>query len=994
MAHQIDESKPKYLSQTRFMSGRRIIKTSVTEITDENVVDVLRKALATHDLNRSEIDYLWKYYRGDQPIRNRVKDVRPEICNKITENRANEIVSFKVGYLCGEPIQYVSRNGGEEIVKQINTLNEYMFAEDKAAQDQELVEWQMICGTAFRLVLPDEPGEEDEAPFELYTLDPRDTFVVYSNEIGNKPLMAVKYSKDDNEIFHYSIYTENHYYLVDGDILVESKPHALDMIPIIEYPGNNARLGSFEIVLPLLDAINNVESNRMDGMEQLVQAFIKFINCDITKEEYEEFLQLGAIKVKSVDGQAADVGVVTTELNQTQSQTLKDDYYNAMLTICGMPNDSVMSSALDSYVSPIGADVPQFDFSVTLKNYDHYFNMDNPNSAINYLETGQEMDIMYGYQTPGSDTIEWIQGNHLWCSEWESDDNTATIRCQDIFRNMDGEYVKGLYSAAGKSYYALAEEILKDAGISKYYIDPRLKKLYSNNPIPRVKYKEALQIIANACRCVLTQSRDGKVQIKSNFMPSASIATNGEETYSNAANVLTDTPKVEYATLAGNYTPTDGTMFFLSRNGKAALTTGYVSKEISGANETFTKNPVVTITMEAIRAYYGLKLVFGTALPAAFTIRTYKGGEPVNEYPVEKDEINTTSIILRDFDDFDVMKIEFTKTAEPYNRIVLNYFSLSDVVDFTMNRRDMTSSPKAIKQELIKEVMNEALNYIMSMLENGTNLYEEFQTYCTTQKELFKSSGDSSYQELTQYFVNLKAQGDSSLAQIEKTYEEHMTTYEGEQTAAFNTWFAGIKGKLNEDIAGSLQNQITEVDERLAALEHMTLKNLFTVPVAINNTGTTLLADDLGNANTTAGGYVGSDMYKSNLEQAKTTIKSAFSGHVLKHRIYLTNAVANGRASGGAWCDSEVDLMCEQMVYGSGIFSPVSDGSNVPVNYRVEKSQLPLFQHEPSRIGNRNDWWLRDVITASDFALVGDDGLADYYGASDSLGVRPAFCIS
>lgn len=149
-----------------------------------------------------------------------------------------------------------------------------------------------------------------------------------------------------------------------------------------------------------------------------------------------------------------------------------------------------------------------------------------------------------------------------------------------------------------------------------------------------------------------------------------------------------------------------------------------------------------------------------------------------------------------------------------------------------------------------------------------------------------------------------------------------------------------------------------------------------------------------GAANTTAGGYVGSDMYKSNLEQAKTTIKSAFSGHVLKHRIYLTNAVANGRASGGAWCDSEVDLMCEQMVYGSGIFSPVSDGSNVPANYRVEKSQLPLFQHEPSRIGNRNNWWLRDVITASYFAVVNDNGNAGYGDASNSYGVRPAFCIS
>jgi hypothetical protein len=149
-----------------------------------------------------------------------------------------------------------------------------------------------------------------------------------------------------------------------------------------------------------------------------------------------------------------------------------------------------------------------------------------------------------------------------------------------------------------------------------------------------------------------------------------------------------------------------------------------------------------------------------------------------------------------------------------------------------------------------------------------------------------------------------------------------------------------------------------------------------------------------GAANTTTGGYVGSDMYKSNLEQAKTTIKSAFSGHVLKHRIYLTNAVANGRASGGAWCDSEVDLMCEQMVYGSGIFSPVSDGSNVPANYRVEKSQLPLFQHEPSRICNRVTWWLRDVITASGFAVVNGYGHATYNSTSNSFGVRPAFCIS
>jgi len=545
-------------------------------------------------------------------------------------------------------------------------------------------------------------------------------------------------------------------------------------------------------------------------------------------------------------------------------------------------NDSVMSSALDSYVSPIGADVPQFDFSVTLKNYDHYFNVDNPNSAINYLETGQEMDIMYGYQTPGSDTIEWIQGNHLWCSEWESDDNTATIRCQDIFRNMDGECVKGLYSAAGKSYYALAEEILKDAGISEYYIDPRLKKLYSNNPIPRVKYKEALQIIANACRCVLTQSRDGKVQIKSNFMPSASIATNGEETYSNAANVLTDTPKVEYATLAGNYTPTDGTMFFLPRNGKAALTTGYVSKEISGANGTFTKNPVVTITMEAIRAYYGLKLVFGTALPAAFTIRTYKGGKPVNEYPVEKDEINTTSIILRDFDDFDVMKIEFTKTAEPYNRIVLNYFSLSDVVDFTMNRRDMTSSPKAIKQELIKEVIVPCYTYQENNREENL-VYEDIDVVAGEVETYYIQ--DPSYG----YKVKLdEVEGKATVV----AWSNYFVTIKFNVTGSFKLEVQGYRYKIVEKYATvSLNARGKTVKWKNPLISNTTMANELAAWLADYYTaGIEYEYDTRGNPELDATDIVYQenefhDGMRVNIYRHTVNFKQAFSGRVTARRI-------------------------------------------------------------------------------------------------------------
>lgn len=374
-------------------------------------------------------------------------------------------------------------------------------------------------------------------------------------------------------------------------------------------------------------------------------------------------------------------------------------------------NDSVMDSRLESYISPIGADVPQIDFSVQLKNYDHYFNVDNPKSAINYLETGQEMDILYGYQLPDSDEIEWIQGNHLLCSEWESDDNTATIRCQDIFRNMDSEYVKGLYSQTGKSYYALAQEILRDAGVTKYYLDPRLKRLFTNNPIPRVQHKEALQIIANACRCSLAQTRYGDIQIKSSFMPSASVSTNGETSFSKAENILAESEKDEYATLAQDYTPVDGSMFFIPRNGSPTVNTGYVSQQISGADGKFTTNPIVTISMEAIRAYFSMELVFGTSLPAAFVIRTYNGGELVNEFPIGSDEISRRTVIIRDFDDFEVMKIEFTQTETPYNRIVLNRFSLSNVANFTMTRKDMTSSPKAIKQELIKEVIVPCYTY-------------------------------------------------------------------------------------------------------------------------------------------------------------------------------------------------------------------------------------------------------------------------------------------
>ena len=322
------------------MYGRRVITTDATKLTNANIVDELNKAFGTHNLNRAEIQYLWDYFRGKQPILERVKTVRPEICNKIVENRANEIVSFKVGYLCGEPIQYVGRNGDESVSRAIAELNEMMFSENKASQDKEVVEWQEIGGLAYRLVLPSKDRGEDASPFELFTLDPRDTFVVYSSEVGNKPMFAVKYRVDSDNNRICSVYSANWYWRIVNDKIVESQGHSLGMIPIFEYPANNARLGAFETVLPMLDAINKVASNRMDGVEQFIQAFVKFVNCDIDEEQFKALKDLGAIKVKSVDGSVADVSIVTQELNQVQTQTFVDYLYQTVLTICGMPSMS------------------------------------------------------------------------------------------------------------------------------------------------------------------------------------------------------------------------------------------------------------------------------------------------------------------------------------------------------------------------------------------------------------------------------------------------------------------------------------------------------------------------------------------------------------------------------------------------------------------------------------------------------------------------------
>lgn len=328
---------------TETLYGRRVIYTDCSEITEKNLLSVLEKALSTHGKNRGEIQYLYDYYKGKQPIRNRTKEIRPEINNKIVVNRANEIVSFKVSYLMGEPVQYVSRSK-DDISESLNRLNEYVFAEDKAAKDTELAKWFTICGTAYRMVLPDKLKEEDESPFEIYTLDPRYSFVVYHSGLGNKPMMGVKtVLLEDNTELH-SIYTKNMYFEVKDGVITKKEKHSLGTIPIIEYPANPERLGAFEIVIGLLDAINETASNRLDGVEQFIQALLILKGVDIDSDEFKTLKENGGLKVP-LEG---DAYYLIQELNQTQTQTLVDDMYDTVLTICGMPNRNGGSSTSDT----------------------------------------------------------------------------------------------------------------------------------------------------------------------------------------------------------------------------------------------------------------------------------------------------------------------------------------------------------------------------------------------------------------------------------------------------------------------------------------------------------------------------------------------------------------------------------------------------------------------------------------------------------------------
>ena len=320
--------------------GRLVIYTDVAKITDDNILEELDAALNYHTINVECIKYLDRYYRGDQPIIYRDKKVRPEINNRIVENHALEIVDSKVADLFGEPIQYVLADAeNDEKAKQMDLLNKYMKSEDKAALDIERGRWASICGTSYYFIGKENkmPKQFDEAPFYISCENPTKTFVVYYAD-DNTPAFSVQIRRNDKGDL-YNVYTPYRFYRIQNNQILAKENNGNDMIPVIEYPNNERRLSDIEITIGLTDAINNMQSDRLNAIDQFVQAFILFKNCKIDEETFKKIALQGALSIKdSADNRTADAKMMTSELSQDGTQISKDDLYNSLLTIQGMPS--------------------------------------------------------------------------------------------------------------------------------------------------------------------------------------------------------------------------------------------------------------------------------------------------------------------------------------------------------------------------------------------------------------------------------------------------------------------------------------------------------------------------------------------------------------------------------------------------------------------------------------------------------------------------------
>lgn len=368
-------------------------------------------------------------------------------------------------------------------------------------------------------------------------------------------------------------------------------------------------------------------------------------------------------------------------------------------------NRSILSATKKEHISPITEELPTLDFDLSVDNKDRAYDIENDESTVNFLEIGQEISILYGQELEDG-TIEWIPGATAYLREWSADDEEMSFTATDRFEDLDGTYYKGMYHEEGISLYALAVDVMDDAGVDRrtYWIDPYLKDVMVKNPLPVVTHKEALQLIANAGRCVLSQGRDGGILMKSSFIPDMTASSDNETYFSSAGTILEQTEKQSYSLAAENYTDTTSTQYFLPRNtdGGVYLDTGYVSEAAADANGLFDANPTVVITLESSFKCFGLTLSFGKNHPESVIFHAYLNGEPQEDYSVSG--LLQSALITHEFPEFDQLILEFTK-GFPNNRVILERITFGDNTDYELTyRAELTKTPRGTQLAKVREL--------------------------------------------------------------------------------------------------------------------------------------------------------------------------------------------------------------------------------------------------------------------------------------------------
>lgn len=364
----------------------------------------------------------------------------------------------------------------------------------------------------------------------------------------------------------------------------------------------------------------------------------------------------------------------------------------------------IKSAVKQEYISPIGEELPTMDFSLTVENRDRRFDIENAESAVNFLQAGQSVEVLYG-QELDSGEIEWIPGTTLLLKDWEVDDSEMSFSASDRFSDLNGTYYRGTYHPEGISLHDLAVDVLEDAGIDlrQVWLDPYLRDVIISNPMPVVTHKEALQLIANAGRCVLSHGRNQNIYMKSSFVQSLTAGSEEGAYYSSPETILNGREKTVYASTSLNYTKVDAGACFLPREGEEEIMdAGYVSEQISDGQGLFVQNPSVTVFSEAAYKNFGLTFEFGENFPEELLISVFYEDELQEKYAVT--DVRKTTVVSHEFPEWDRMEVEIRR-GKPHSGTVLHSITFGESTDYVLEYgTELKKAPTGKQLQKVREL--------------------------------------------------------------------------------------------------------------------------------------------------------------------------------------------------------------------------------------------------------------------------------------------------